>query len=172
VLLVLALGGATAVDGDGPEEAGRRFRYHESSGRCLDAAGREGYNAGSREALERTGEAECADLGGGAINLTYLRLARANLRGANLADALFYLGSITDSDLTGANLARTSGEMDYAGSRLRGATLAGADLTHSSLHGADLDGADLRGAGFSERTVLPFDRAEALRRGMVFGSAP
>jgi hypothetical protein len=147
-----------------------RFRYDPQSGRCLDAAGREGYNAGSREIIA-TAQAECSDLSAQGLNLTYLRVTGANLRGANLAGVLFYLGSITDSDLTGANLSGTSGQMDYRRSRLRNASLSGADLSWGDLRDTDLQGADLRGARFNPHTQLPFDHDEARRRGMVFTPA-
>jgi uncharacterized protein YjbI with pentapeptide repeats len=171
VALLLA-GAALAAAADTPA-APSRFRYDETAAKCLDAEGREGYNRRSREELVSTGEAECADFTGSRReNLTYLRLDRANLRGANLDGTPFYLGSITNSDLTGARLSGTSGQMEYRGSRLRRATLAGADLTYAELQDADLDGADLRGARFSPHTRLPFDHAEALRRGMVFDPKP
>jgi len=153
---------ATAASAEPP-----RFRYDEASGRCLDTEGREGYNPGVLEALRRGNGLECGDFRGRRYNLTYLRVSRANLRGANFEGALFYLGSITDSDLSGADLSGTSGQMDYTGSRLRRARLSGADLSWSDLRGSDLDGADLRGARFSPHTQLPFDHDEALRRGMV-----
>jgi hypothetical protein len=149
----------------------RRFRYDEASGRCRNADGREGYNAGSRESLTKSGDGECTDFRG-SINLTYLRLQRANLRGANLEGASFYLGSITDSDLTGADLSGTHGQMEYTGSWLRRALLTGADLTWSDLVGADLDGADLRDARYSPHTRMPFDEAEARRRGMIYVPRP
>jgi hypothetical protein len=152
--------------------ASSRFRYDEASGKCLDADGREGYNRGSREALEGNQDTECANFSGQGINLTYLRLKNANLRGANFARARWYLGSIEDSDLTGANLSDASGQMDYGGSRLRDANLSRAGLEWADLRDTDLSGADLRGARFSPRTQLPFDRDEALRRGMVFVPSP
>jgi hypothetical protein len=37
----------------------RRFQYDETSGKCRDAEGREGYNRSSRAELETTGDAEC-----------------------------------------------------------------------------------------------------------------
>jgi hypothetical protein len=174
LLVALLLAGATSLTAAaGTPSAPSRFRYDETAGKCLDAEGREGYNRRTREELVSTGDAECADFGRSTRdNLTYLRLDRANLRGANFDGALFYLGSITNSDLSGAKLSGTSGQMEYRGSRLRGATLAGADLTYAEFQDADLDGADLRGARFGPHTRLPFDHAEALRRGMVFDPKP
>jgi uncharacterized protein YjbI with pentapeptide repeats len=178
LLLAAALGAAVAraqappgPAAPAPETPGP-FRFDEASGRCVDAAGRQGHNPASREALVRTAQAECADFGGRGHNLTYLQLARANLRGARLTGVRWYLGALTDSDLTGADLSGTTGQMDYSGSRLRGARLAGADLTYADLRGADLDGADLRGARFSRHTSLPFDHDTARRRGMVFVPEP
>jgi uncharacterized protein YjbI with pentapeptide repeats len=149
----------------------RRFRYDETSGKCLDSEDREGYNRSSREELETTREAECADFRG-PVNLTYLYLSKANLRGANFAGTRWYLGEITDSDLTGADLSSTNGQMDYRRSRLREANLSRADLNYADLADADLGGADLRGARFSINTRLPFDHDEALRRGMIFVGKP
>lgn len=171
----MVLAGAAALaqaQAPGESAAPARFHYDEATGKCLDADGREGYNPGTRESLVRTRHGECADFSGPRPNLTYLRLHGANLRGANFQGAAWYLGSIEDSDLTGANLSGTWGQMDYTRSRLRAASLAGADLTYSGLEGADLDGADLRGARFSRHTRLPFDADEAQRRGMVLVPKP
>jgi uncharacterized protein YjbI with pentapeptide repeats len=168
----MALVGATGFEGGLVVQAQGRFRYDESSGTCRDADGREGYNLGSREELQRTRDGECTDFSHKGINLTYLWLTKANLRGANFANARWYLGSIKDSDLTGTDLSGTSGQMDYSGSRLRGARLVGADLTWGDLRDADLDGADLEGARFSLHTQLPFDHDAALQRGMVFVPKP
>jgi hypothetical protein len=149
----------------------RRFRYDEASGKCLDSEGREGYNRSSREDLKATRDAECADFRR-ASNLTYLFLNQAKLRGANFAGIPWYLGEISDSDLTGADLSGTTGEMVYRGSRLRGANLSRADLSYADLTDTDLAGADLRGARFTVNTRLPFDHGEALRRGMIFVARP
>lgn len=134
--------------------ASPRFRFDEGSGRCLDAQGQEGYNLGSREELVKTGEGECAGFGGRGLNLTYLSLNRVNLRGASFVNVRWYLGAITDSDLTGANLSGTTGQMNYSGSRLRGARLSGADLSWSDLRGADLTRLRFRGWEPSPRSPL------------------
>ena len=74
---------------------------------------------------------------------------------------------------------------DLKAAQLPLANMSGANLPRADLSGADLTGADLSGANmimtkltdtklegaiFNERTVLPFDRKEALRRGMIFVS--
>jgi hypothetical protein len=188
LLIVIALGGTLALAGVLPAGIVRdhaiaqvsasdrpavplRFRYDEQSGRCLDTQGRAGYNPGSRD-LMGTREAECADFSGRGLNLTYLRLTGANLRGANFANVPWYLGSITNSDLTGAILSGTSGQMDYRGSRFRKARLSGADVRWADFRDADLEGADLGGALFNQHTQLPFDNDEARRRGMIFTPEP
>jgi hypothetical protein len=168
LLVVAALGPM----GSGAQVAPGPFRYDERSGRCHGVDGREGHSPGSRAVLERTGHGECADFSARGLNLTYLQLTGANLRGARFTGVPWYLGSIRDSDLTGADLSHTTGQMEYRGSRLRGASLAGADLTYADLEGVDLDGADLRGARFGPHTRLPFDRDVALQRGMLFAAAP
>jgi hypothetical protein len=77
-------------------------------------------------------------------------------------------------ELWGADLARSKLEkVNLAGANLPRADLSGADLRGADLSGAsllmtNLKDAKLEGAIFSERTILPFDRAEAERRGMVF----
>jgi hypothetical protein len=97
-----------------------------------------------------------------------------DLRGAYLFDA-----QLKGVDFRGANLDRTQlAHADLRGADLRGAKLKGAYLYKADLSGADLRGAELpdkmklthvnlAGAKFDEATALPFDRAEALERGMV-----
>jgi hypothetical protein len=63
------------------------------------------------------------------------------------------------ANLSGANLPRAD---------LTGADLTGADLTGANLIMARLREAKLQGAIFNERTILPFDRKEAERLGMIF----
>lgn len=86
-------------------------------------------------------------------------------------------GELWGADLKKAELARA--KLD--GANLPRADLSGADLSGASLKGAilmmtKLSGANLEGAIFNERTVLPFSRAEAIQRGMVYvpssGAAP
>ena len=74
-----------------------------------------------------------------------------------------------------------SGVAMAQGKDLRGLYLYGAQLKNVDLRGADLRGAvfskklngaelsrvNLSGAKFDEKTVLPFEETEALRRGMV-----
>jgi len=72
-------------------------------------------------------------------------LARADLREANLGNAI-----LSGADLREANLLRA--DLSYAnleGAALRGAALREADLTGALLRGADLAQADLRGADLS-----------------------
>ena len=146
---------------DGRDEA-TAFSYDRRTGKCVDGQGREGVNSGgSRESLEKTNVGECTDFRDSRFNLTYMRLTGANMRGANFAGVLFYLGWFTDSDFRGANLDGTSGQVDYQGSDLRGASFRGADLTYNRF-----DGALLEGARFDASTRLPFSRADADARGM------
>jgi uncharacterized protein YjbI with pentapeptide repeats len=81
------------------------------------------------------------------FNMASLRRTRfggARFRGARFRDADFYFADLTFGDFSNADF-------------------RGADLWF-----ADLFAADLRGALFNAFTRLPFDRAEAIRRGMIF----
>jgi uncharacterized protein YjbI with pentapeptide repeats len=80
------------------------------------------------------------------FNMASLRRTRfsgARFRGARFRDADFYFADLTFGDFSNADF-------------------RGADLSF-----ADLFAADLQGAWFNAFTRLPFDRAEAVRRGMV-----
>ncbi len=63
------------------------------------------------------------------------------------------------SDLTGANLSRAN---------LKNAKLSGANLSGAHMLLTQIQGADLSGAIYNERTVLPFARSEAEKRGMIY----
>jgi hypothetical protein len=78
------------------------------------------------------------------------------------------------SDLWGADLQNAQLEKaQLAGANLARANLVKANLRNSNLQGANLmlanlENAELAGAQFSSRTILPFSREEAEKRGMVF----
>jgi len=76
----------------------------------------------------------------------------ADLKGADLAGL----------DLSGANLSRA---------QLKGANLKGANLSGATMLLTQVEGAILEGALFNDRTVLPFSRADAEKRGMIFQPA-
>jgi uncharacterized protein YjbI with pentapeptide repeats len=81
------------------------------------------------------------------FNMASLRRTRfggARFRGARFRDADFYFADLTFGDFSNADF-------------------RGADLWF-----ADLFAADLRGAYFNAFTRLPFERSEAIRRGMIF----
>jgi hypothetical protein len=69
---------------------------------------------------------------------------------------------LAKKDLAGANLARA----DLTGADLSGANLSGANMLLTRLKDANLEGAI-----YNERTVLPFEKKEAQRRGMVYVSS-
>jgi len=108
--------------------------------------------------------------------------AVAAAQGKDLRGAYLYEAQLKNADFRGANLEKTQlGHADLRGADFRGAKLSGAYLHKADLSGADLRGAELHskiggaelnmvkleGARFDSRTVLPFDDAEAIRRGMV-----
>ena len=86
-------------------------------------------------------------------------LTRADLHGADLRTA-----DLRGTILTKANLSEA--RLDKA--KLNRADLRGADLRSCNLSEASLTGANLYGAFFNQKTRLPFDKAEAIRRGMIF----
>src|SRR5688572_9411783 len=101
----------------------------------------------------------------------------AAAQGKDLSGAYLFQAKLQNVDFRGATLFRTQlGEADLRGADFRGAKLTGAYLHKADLAGADLRGAELKtlpgkvnlkGARFDETSRLPFDEAEALRRGMV-----
>jgi uncharacterized protein YjbI with pentapeptide repeats len=111
------------------------------------------------------------------IAMTTATLAMA--QGKDLRGAYLYRAQLERVDLRGANLNRTQlSRANLKDADLRGAKFGGAYLFKADLSGADLRGAQFKnksellqvnvtGAKFDASTVLPFDDAEALRRGMV-----
>ena len=86
-------------------------------------------------------------------------LSHADLHGADLHTA----------DLSGTCLAKANlveARLDQA--RLDNADLRGADLRSANLSEARLETANLYGAFFNQKTRLPFDKTEAIRRGMIY----
>ena len=71
----------------------------------------------------------------------------ANLRGADLRDAVLCDANLCDADLRGANLC----DANLSGASLRDANLSNADLRGADLFGADLSGAELNCAKFYGR---------------------
>jgi hypothetical protein len=115
------------------------FRYHPSTGQCLNHKGEVGFN--------KAYFGECGDIR--AIKLFRKRkikkaqLAYANLRGIQING------------------------LNFSEKDLRGADLTGANLQGTDLELAKLDGAKLEKARFNERTILPFSATEAAARGML-----
>lgn len=91
-------------------------------------------------------------------------LPRPNLTLADLHGADLRTADLSGSILAKANLSEA--RLDKA--KLNKADLRGADLRSCNLSEAGLNGANLYGAFFNQKTRLPFDKAEALRRGMIF----
>jgi hypothetical protein len=90
---------------------------------------------------------------------TNSKLHRSKFTGANLEGARFFY-----SDLRGASFERARLRAIIAvESNLRGCDFRGADLSD-----AELQLSPLEGALFDDTTKLPFDRAEAERRGMLW----
>jgi hypothetical protein len=150
-------------------DAQLRYRYEATSGKCVAADGSEGLNPVDRsEFLKgnelKIDELECADLRGlSRINITYRRLERANLRGADLSGNGCYLTEFTNSDLTGVKFTGfRGGDCHFERSNLTKADLRGANLSQSKF-----EDSVLTGALFDQGTRLPFSPEEALARGMV-----
>lgn len=121
-------------------------------------------------------------LDGATLRLTKLNRAhlhRTSLRDTDARGAIFVDAQATRADFTNANLAAIKAQRaNFAGAKFIGAQLQSANLYAANLSGADLSGARLEdailistrlgGARFDNATVLPFDRAHAELRGMIF----
>lgn len=106
-----------------------------------------------------------AELGGvdaRKVDFTRSELSGADLSTANLRHAIFAHADLCKANLRSADLCGA----DLSGADLMMATLAGADLSGARLNGACIDETDFTDATFDHETELPFDEAEALRRGM------
>jgi len=90
-------------------------------------------------------------------NLSNAIFNRANLKGANLERATLHACDLSGANLEGANLRGVTANLanlrranlrgaDLQDARLVGANFTKADLENAILDGADLEGADLRGA--------------------------
>jgi uncharacterized protein YjbI with pentapeptide repeats len=114
---------------------------------------------------------------------TLMRLRRgepveqADLRGADLAGAVFWRMDLRRAQLAGANL--TGADLggadlesaDLSGARLERANLMGANLSRVTLTGADLTGANLRGARLSFATLTSANLTGATLRDAVLKHA-
>jgi len=120
------------------------FRYQAKNNRCENSDGKQGFNPNFF--------GECGSLVKANLSRTYLN--GIQLKRANLSKTNFFRANLRNANLKGAQMDR-------------------ADLTACDLRGADLRGAKLEGAFLSraiidEFTKLPFDLAEAKKRGMRF----
>ena len=91
------------------------------------------------------------------------RRSRANLSEANLSEANFSEAYLDAAFLIRADLRGT----DMRNTQLRGADLREADLRGTNMSGAYMNGAKLINAKYNDKTNLPFDDAEAKKRGMI-----
>lgn len=159
---------------------------------CADITGKEGYNKISGDELIANPQiGECANMG--AVDLNSFILRGVNFRGAILNGAEMFGADLRAAEMTGSHLrgaymknAYLKGanltEADLSAAYLENASLEWANLSKASLHAANLYNADLRGAHLSETvlagtdlrkakynddTTLPFDDAEAKKRGMI-----
>jgi len=86
-------------------------------------------------------------------------LSHSDLHGADLRHA-----DLRNANLNKANLCEA--RLDKAD--LRGADLRGADLRSAHLAAARVQETRLHGAMFNQWTDLPFDKNEALKKGMIY----
>jgi hypothetical protein len=109
---------------------------------------------GSPEALKKILEAHDAWIRAGRpkadqINLCGIVLAKLDLKGADLHDAMLRDADLTGSDVKGAKLERA----DLTGAVLIGANLQDVDFTDATLMHADLSKANLRRAKLTEAVL-------------------
>ncbi|MCG2725862.1 MAG: pentapeptide repeat-containing protein [Elusimicrobia bacterium] len=142
---------------------------------CADESGAKGYNEITVD--EFTGnpqKGECANLMGAYFEDDGINLSKADLRGADLREAYLSGAYLSGANMRGANLKGADlseaylilanlNEANLIGTNLQGADLRGADLSKTHL----LVWAKLNGAKYNDKTILPFDDAEAKRRGMI-----
>ena len=86
-----------------------------------------------------------------------------NFQGAKIIGANCFRSDFKDANLKNAKLQN---------SNMVGANFENADLSNANLKGAvlklvNLEGANLENAQFNSKTILPFDKSEALERGMI-----
>ena len=139
---------------------------------CADESGIKGYNEISvSKFISNPKKGECAYLVGAPLH--YVNLSGVNMRGANLSGADLTGADLRGAYLSGANLSKTNLRgtyligTDLRQANLNGAYLTGADLRNSDLSGTSLKETKLNGTKYNSNTTLPFDDAEAKRRGMV-----
>ncbi len=122
-------------------------------------------------------------------NLTRLNLEGFSMQGANLEGAKLNGSSAASIDMSRAQARRSrmnrgifkNGRFlksnlrksrmrysDFSGANFTDADMREANLKGANLSHANLEGANLKGAIFNGQTKLPFDRNNALERGMVY----
>jgi hypothetical protein len=109
------------------------------------------------------------DLGGPsqAIDLTGVKLTRANLARANLTGVTLSEADLYRADLTGANLTRAT--LDQAD--LTRASVAEANFIHARLLHTDLTEADLTGANLTDADLSTADLTNAKLTGVTLTNA-
>jgi uncharacterized protein YjbI with pentapeptide repeats len=195
VILTLMAYWSPAVQADDTtsKDLGFRFQWdnNTNSGRCLNNENKEGYNphfvgiCGDLRGLKLNNEdLNGLDLSG--ANFDGVSLKGAKLNGANLRGVRATGTDFSKADLNGANFdgAIVSGSLfnrsRMNGARFLGANLSGSKIKESQLHGIQMQNANLGGADidsalktanllnatYTVGTVLPFEMAEAQKRGM------
>jgi len=95
------------------------FAYDADDGVCRDADGNEGTEPRPVQIVRETGDGQCADLRGVALDefeYAYQAWSGFDLRGADLSGASLHFADIADSALEGANM----DGLDYGYSQIRG----------------------------------------------------
>jgi uncharacterized protein YjbI with pentapeptide repeats len=102
-------------------------------------------------------------------NFTAAVLSDTSMKEADFTASKLGAAILRGTDFSGANLKKADLRMTKIESSLFVKThLEEADLGTISLKDSDLSGAYLTGAKFNKRSVLPFDKDEALKLGMLF----
>jgi uncharacterized protein YjbI with pentapeptide repeats len=110
------------------------------------------FNQQDLEQLKTTNSCPRCDLSG--ADLTQMSLVRANLRSANLKDAILSQVNLASADLTGANLeAAVLDFTNLTGASLTGTNLKSASLANANLSFAGLIGANLEAANFQDANL-------------------
>lgn len=100
---------------EAPATGGKGYSYHPENGKCLNAAGKEGYNALDLAAMGASKDCECVDLGKTDLVLlipgldpsqhfAYNVLRGYNFKGANFQQAQLHFNHFEECDFSGAKM--------------------------------------------------------------------
>jgi uncharacterized protein YjbI with pentapeptide repeats len=106
--------------------------------------------------------------------LSYANLELANLVGSNIQSSSFHGANLRYADLEYAEINKSDfNTADLTGANLMGCNLKDCDFSYADLRGANLaecvvKKTKMQDAIYDGQTILPFDKAQARKLGMVY----